>query len=282
MSLPESRLYTFIDAPREFALYFLEGQKLIQDLALLSPLRRHGFACFRDVVLSVQPLIALLKHGEQFGFYLDASEPRFRLKIESGHNGATRCMVLPESLAAFPATVSGVVRLLKIFPSRVPYESVLAVDGLPPAEIVNMVLDVSYQAHCVVVVAATSDQSLMLHQLPPSRSESYELSDAAVAERRRGMTREVERLFALGLSAPPEIEAAFSGLGFRLLASRPVSFRCSCSQARMVSSLRLLRRREREELFDPGENELEAVCEYCKARYRVTRAELERAPTPPS
>ena len=31
--LPDSRLYTFIDEPREYALYFLEGQKLIQELA---------------------------------------------------------------------------------------------------------------------------------------------------------------------------------------------------------------------------------------------------------
>ena len=33
-SLPESRLYTFIDHAREYALYFLEGQRLIRELAL--------------------------------------------------------------------------------------------------------------------------------------------------------------------------------------------------------------------------------------------------------
>ena len=41
---PESRLYTFVDRSREFVLYFLEGQSLIQELALLHPIRRAGFA----------------------------------------------------------------------------------------------------------------------------------------------------------------------------------------------------------------------------------------------
>ena len=90
-ALPESRLYTFIDEPREFALYFLEGQRLIHDLAVVHAIRGDGFAYFRDTVLSVQPMIALLKGGEQFGFYIDSEQPYFRLKIEAAHGGATRC-----------------------------------------------------------------------------------------------------------------------------------------------------------------------------------------------
>ncbi len=39
---PDSRLYTFIDESREFVLYFLEGQTLVQELALLHPIQRAG------------------------------------------------------------------------------------------------------------------------------------------------------------------------------------------------------------------------------------------------
>ena len=42
--LPESRLYTAIDSEMEFALYFLEGQKLINDLALTHNIRGEGFS----------------------------------------------------------------------------------------------------------------------------------------------------------------------------------------------------------------------------------------------
>ena len=51
--IPESRLYTFMDETREFALTFLEGQRLIHDLALLHAIQGPGFAYFRDVLLRV-------------------------------------------------------------------------------------------------------------------------------------------------------------------------------------------------------------------------------------
>ena len=77
--LPDSRLYTFLDEQREFALYFLEGQRLIHDLVLTHAVQGPGFAYFRDAVLSVQPMISLIKRGEQIGFYIDSEDPYFRL-----------------------------------------------------------------------------------------------------------------------------------------------------------------------------------------------------------
>ena len=50
--LPESRLYTFMDEERRHALYFLEGQRLIYDLALVHGIQGPGFAWFRDWVSS--------------------------------------------------------------------------------------------------------------------------------------------------------------------------------------------------------------------------------------
>ena len=54
-------------------------------------------------------------------------------------------------------------------------------------------------------------------------------------------------------------------------------FRCSCSRDRMVENLRSVYRREGEGLFDPGTRDLEVVCEYCKSRYRIEKAELDAA-----
>ena len=44
--LSESQLFTFIDEDRKFALYFLEGQKLIYDLLLTHRLRQAGISYF--------------------------------------------------------------------------------------------------------------------------------------------------------------------------------------------------------------------------------------------
>lgn len=276
-TLPDARLYTFIDAPREYALYFLEGQKLIQELALVHPIQGPGFAYFRETVLSVQPMIALLKGGEQIGFYLDSEKPDFRLKIETGHLGTTRCMLLPEDFREFPEAMSGSVRLLKLFPNnRPPYESVIQIERLALRQVVNRVLSESYQVDCAIAVSDTSDQSLMLHQLP--MLEGRDETPNAVRGRREGIREQVGGVFARALTDPDEIVEAFSDIGFRLLAHRPVRFGCSCSRGRMLSHLAPIYRREGDSLFDPGNETLEIRCEYCKSKYEYSRGELrERA-----
>jgi len=277
--VPDSQLFTFIDGTKRLALYFLEGQRLIQDLALLHPMRRGGFAYFRDVVLSVQPMIALLKHGEQFGFYIDSDDPCFRLKLETAHHGATRCMLLPEQFEEFPAAMHGIVRVHKLFPGdKPPYESVLKVDALPLREIVNHVLQESYQVHCAMMVSSASDQSVMLHQLPPLRSEIYDYSLEAVREQRAELRGSIERIFSWSLHRKDEIEQAFAEIGFKPLASRLVRFQCSCSRERMVENVRAVYLTEGDGLFEPGEDSLHVRCEYCKQPYEIQRSEM----TPPS
>ena len=274
-SLPPSRLYTLIDEPRELALCFLEGQRLIQDLALTHDIRGDGFAYFREAVLSIQPLIALLKGGEQLGFYIDSNEPYFRLKLETGHNGSTRSMLLPEDFADFPTAMRGIVRLFKLFPgNRPPYESVLRIDGLPLKEIVNRVLADSYQVPAVILVSETSDQSVLLHQLPPLKGDVYDYSPEAIASRRDAIRDGLDGVFRQALVEPQAVAEQFGTLGFRVISSREVRFHCPCSQPRMVENLRSVYAQEGDSLFDPGEDTLEVKCEYCKSRYRIRRDEL--------
>ena len=109
MELLESRIYTFVDSTKRFAFYFLEGQQLIRELALIHPLQGGGFAYFRDVVLSFMPMLALLKHGEQLGLYLDAEDPYLRVKLEITAGGHVRCLLMPEDLKEFPERITGIV-----------------------------------------------------------------------------------------------------------------------------------------------------------------------------
>ena len=280
--LPESRLYTFIDEAREFALYFLEGQRLIHDLALLHEIGGAGFAYFRDAVLSVQPMIALIKRGEQIGFYLDSTEPHFRLKIEAAHRGDMRCALVPEDFREFPERMWGIARVQKIFPDgRAPYTSLLRVDGLSLGAVVNQVLATSYQVNSVVLISQRTDQSAMLHQLPTiERRGEYQVSAGALRERESRLQGEIDLIFARALHRSEEVEAAFAEIGFRRLADRPVRFRCGCSSERIVTALLGLSEDDRADLFDAGSNDIEIKCEYCKSRYRVTRDDLARPGEP--
>lgn len=282
--IPESRLYTFLDRRREFALTFLDGQRLIHDLAVLHAIEGPGFAYFRDAVLSVQPMITLIKRGEQIGFYIDSEDPYFRLKIETGFAGDTRCVLVPENFREFPAAMHGFVRVLRLFPNnRAPYESVLRADGLALREIVNKVLDDSYQVNCAVLVSERSDQSVLLHQLPPLPSEDdYDYSVEAVRSRREAIRADVLDLLARGLVEPGAIRDAFAAIGWDLVAARPVQFRCTCSRERMLGNVRLVYAREGDSLFEVGSSVLEIVCEYCKARYLLKRDEVRQGSKRPN
>ncbi|MDH3591946.1 MAG: Hsp33 family molecular chaperone HslO [Planctomycetota bacterium] len=282
--LAESRLYTFLDERREFALYFLEGQKLIYDLALLHGVAGPGFSYFREVVLSIQPMIALLKHGEQFGFYIDSEEPTFRLKLETAHSGQTRSVIWPETFAEFPESMSGKVRVQKLFPqNRPPYESILDVREQPLRAIVNSVLTRSYQVNSAVLVSSNADQSAMLHQLPPlPRADDYELSSDALAARRAALRERLQSTFDRALQDPAEVENAFGDFGFRLLSSREVFFRCTCTKERILTTLQPIFLDDAASLFDPDRESLEITCEYCKKGYVVFRREMAEATDAPN
>lgn len=235
-----------------------------------------GFAWFRDAVLSVQPTIALIKRGEQLGFYIDGREPRFRMKIEAAHHGDMRCAIVPDAFSEFPEGVSGLARLRKIFPrGRESYESIVELEAMPLREIVNAVLRHSYQVHCAVLVSQRSDQSAMLHQLPPIASrEDYEYSMDALRARRDGIERDLQGVFDRALFEPDALREALGALGFRLLADRVVRFHCTCSHERMVMNIRDLANVELETLFDPGQEVLEVTCDYCRARYEIGKGEV--------
>ncbi len=278
-----SRLYTFIDEPREFALFFLEGQRFVHDLALIHPVSGPGFAYFRDTVLSVQPMVAFLKHGEQFGFYVDSKEPFFRLKIETAHHGQTRCMLIPDDFRQFPEAMHGLVRVQKLFPNnKAPYESIVEAKGLALKEIINHVLRESFQTNSAVIVSDKADQSVLLHQLPllPNAPDEYDFSMKRVRERRDGLLEKVEPIFARALQEPEDIGPAFADIGFRYLAVREVAFQCSCSRERMIQNLRPIYQREGEKLFEPDSDTLEVVCEYCKKRYPISRTDLRGSADP--
>lgn len=281
--LPESRLYSFVDAGVENAIFFLEGQQLIFDLARIHPVVGPGFAYFRDVVLSLQPLLAFLKRGEQIGLYIDSDAPMFRLKIESNFSGHTRCSLMPEGFHEFPESVVGVARVVKLFPDQRPsYSSVVRLDGLSLAESVNQVLRTSYQVASVVVVSERSDQSAMIHRLPSLGDGGGDDPMAATERLREQLSAPLNAIFARGLTDAAEIQAAFAEIGFKLIATRPVQFRCSCSHERMVRNLRLVAETNGgiEHLFDPGAETLETTCDYCKRSYRISREDIRRAADP--
>jgi molecular chaperone Hsp33 len=273
--LKQSQLYTFIDYDKQFALYFLEGQKLIHDLILTLNLKQNGFSYFRSTVLSVQLMLGLLKHGEHFCYYIDSESPYFRLKIEMNTQGLMRGMIYADKLNASPDTISGQARLMKFNPkAAMPYQSAIALKNVNINEILNQVLSKSYQVKSRIFVSETSDQSFMLHQLPLSSNE--EPSD--INEAFSNYIDPVKEIMSKGLTDQLSIIKAFKNEKFKFLACQPVEFRCGCSRKQMIYNLKKFAESDDTELFSPGKDTLEVTCEYCKTSYQISKMDLQKSP----
>ncbi|EQC48346.1 chaperonin HslO [Bacteriovorax sp. BSW11_IV] len=279
MSLTESRLYKFIDAKNGFTLSFLEGQKLIHDLALIHDLKRQGFSYFRDCVLGVQPMISFLKTGEGFGLFVDSEFPYFRLKIETNSHGMMRTLLLPENFEQFPDRITGKARLSKTFPNNPqPYTSIIELADINFGDITNKIMRESYQVNAETFLSDTSDQSVLLLRLPDRNVNKEEKEERpTLKEYWMQIQAKINTIFDKALNDYETIQKEFEALGLEFLGATDVQFKCSCSRERMVAGVAsLCMSHSVEEIFE-NKDDLEAKCDYCKTHYLITKEEVESA-----
>lgn len=274
--IKKSQLYTFIDNDKKFALYFLEGQKLIHDLVLTQNLKQREFDSFRSSILSIQLMLGLLKTGELFCVYIDSDVPYFRLKIELNAMGLMRGMIYSDALEIAPDTVTGKLRLLKFLPSsKMPYQSIIELDQVVMNEVINLVLSKSYQVNSRIFVSDESDQSFMLNQLPLTVKEQGADLDQTFEQ----YSGPLNDLMRKGLTDKDALIAEMAKVGFKFLAAKPVEFKCGCSKEQMIENVKRFAASSEEVVFFPGQDTIEVVCEYCKAAYLVSRKDVETSPS---
>ncbi len=275
--LPESRLYSFIDQKDGFTLHFLEGQKLINDLAIIHSNTGGGFNYFRDAILCIQLMVAYLKSGEGLGVYLDSEEPYFRLKVEMSEQGQMRTLLLPEDFNQFPKTITGRCRVVKTMPNEThPYTSIIELKDISFHEVVNTILKESYQFNSEIFLSEESDQSVMIMKLPSINinriKTDYSLS---VLEYWQKQEAHISELFKEHTSEYDVIQGHVEKMGLLFLGSREIKFKCHCSRERMIQGLwSIIKTSGLNQIFLEDEEEIETKCDYCKTNYRILKKEF--------
>lgn len=276
--LHESRLYSFIDQQLGFSVHFLEGQRLIHDLALTHQLKGAAFLSLRNTILSAQHLMTLLKPGESFGFYIDSDEPFIRFKLETSDEGYMRTLLMPENLAGMPSKINGLVRLSKMSPhSTTPYNSVVELDQAPSDQIVNLVLLESFQTPSFVKISEEVDQSVMIMKLPrPNVNKEEVVVRESPQEYWLKVQKYFQEIFQKNITEQTELEQALEKAGLLLIGSKQVKFQCACSRERMIMGIAsLVRGGGMEQAFLPHEQSCETKCDYCRTYYHITRKEIQ-------
>jgi len=272
--LPESRLYSFIDQENGFTVHFLEGQKLISDLSVIHDIRGKGFEFYRDAVLTFQNMITYLKSGEALGIYLESEEPYFRLNLELNYEGQMRTLLLPEDFTIFPNIMNGRCRFVKLATGKTPYTSIVKLDNKTSEEVVNLILNESYQFQTNVFLSDESDQSVMIMKLPNKNVDKVELdNDMTPKEYYLTIKADVHKLFQSAAMEQSEIQSVFENKGLLFLGSKQIKFKCTCSEDRMFSGIRgIINSQGIDAVFAPDEDSIEAKCDYCKTKYIFSRA----------
>jgi molecular chaperone Hsp33 len=275
--LLESRLYSFIDQTNGFVLHFLEGQKLIHDVALTHNLKSSGFHFFRDSLLTFQLMMTHLKPGEGLGIYIDSEEPYFRFKIEMSEIGNMRTLLFPEEFNLFPSKITGRCRFVKTIPGdSQPYTSIIDLVDISLSDIVNKILNDSYQLPSKVFLSESSDQSLLLLKLPSINIDKIQTHyTLSVPEFWNLHKNSIEKIFSDHSQEYHEIQKSFEQLGFLFLGAKDIFFKCNCSRERMVAGiLKLVQSSGIDQVFLPEETEIQTKCDYCKTTYNLPKSEF--------
>lgn len=275
--LSESRIYSFIDQKEGFTLHFLDGQKIIHDLALAQNVKGEGFHFFRNATLSLQHLINFLKPGEGFGIYIDSESPYFRLKLEMSDKGQMRALLLPEEMKQFPNKMTGILRTVKLLPGeKNPYTSMINFQNESFSDLTNKLFKESYQFESIIHLSDVSDQSIMLLKLPNINVNKIETNYRFSANEYFLQRRiDFQNIFSNHEASYQEIQDHFEKIGLNYLGSKEIVFKCNCSKDRMISGLwSLIKASGIENVFHDGENEISTKCDYCKTDYIIKRTEF--------
>jgi molecular chaperone Hsp33 len=169
---------------------------------------------------------------------------------------------------------SGFLSVLRDLGNGQHYRSAVQLEALDLAEDLRRWFAASEQVATAVDLAVVPRgeeplgdvAGLLVQRLPDGDGEAIELA------RRRMGEGALRRSLAAGFSAQ-EVIREVAGEGFELLADVEVAYRCGCSPERARAAISALGAHGIAEVL-ANEREATITCEFCRARYVVSEAEL--------
>ncbi len=264
----DGRLYTFLN-PRGYCIHLINGKSLINALSILHDLHEGGRTYFSETVLSAQLLICLLKPTESFGLYIDSEKPYLRFKMESNFHGQMRSLLFPEDLREFPERLSGNCRLMKHWPDKQPYTSIIEMKDLSTRDLINRILHDSYQTEAQIYIEQGIDQAMLIIRMPPIRKDEVIPTFPEFMNEHKDV---LSTILKKDIQDHDQLVEEFQKIEMKYLISKTVEFHCGCSHERMVENVRKVALKDEQGVFGDEES-IEVNCDYCKSKYQISRQE---------
>ncbi len=264
-----------MDSAKQVSFYFLEAQKVVNDLAITHSYNSKLFGYNRDILLSLLPLNVFLKSSETMGIFIDSEQPYFRFKLELSETGTFRTMMFPEAFEETPDKLIGKCRITKILPSsKKPYHSIVEMKQQSVEEVINHVLEQSYQTKSKIILSTDSDQAVLINVLPDQEYDKLE-SVCRIEEVYSNYLPKLQNIMSMGLQEEATIIEQFKHIGLNYLGAKEIKFFCPCSMQGMISNVETLPPEQLKEIF--AEDGLIAItCDYCKKSYEILEEDMKR------
>lgn len=275
--MKKSRQFTFINNQHGFTLSYINGNSLLEQIHQIHNIGPHAFEFYQKTLLSSLQMLNFLKPSENLGFYIDSDEPYYRFKIEMSSEGHYRTLLLPEDFEQFPTHLTGKCRVFKYLAGRAPYSSVLDFKDHPIENLVNEVIDKSYQTNSKVFTSPKKSNSVMLSKLPPSSIDKKikNFEELSIKEIELKFAKMIQNALSLENYTLESIVSFFEKQDLTYLGSNEVAFHCPCGHERMLENLFRLPLSDRESLFET-QDIIETRCDYCNTTYEFSKREVLR------
>lgn len=274
-SMEKSFQYSFINNQHSFTINFINGAGFLAEISKIHNIGPHAIDFYKNTLLSSLHMLYFLKAGESLGLYIDSELPYYRFKIELGHTGSFRTLLLPEEFDTFPNKLNGQCRIYKFMPGRTPYTSLLEFKSHPIENLVNEIISRSYQVKSKIIIDTKNQNSLMITKLPPSNinKKIEDFSDLDLNNIEKEFRNFIKTTLQSTLSNEQKIAQIFQANNFQYLGRKQVHFYCPCSKERMIENLFTLPENERLSLFKK-EHFIETRCDYCNTIYTIGKEEI--------
>lgn len=267
--------YHFLNNINGFSFSLIKGAPLIAEIDAIHNIGPHAKDFYNRTVLSSMQMVNFLKPQESLGFYIDSEEPYYRFKVEMSSEGMMRTLLLPEEFSEYPEEFTGKCRIHKTIVGKSPYTSVLEFEKLDLDEIINQVMEKSYQTNSRILMSNDKQSSLMVTLLPPTNVDSkFEELDPLTMDKALVNFQGLFQDLLNNDYSQSQLEKLTKKNGAHYLGSKEMAFHCPCSKERMVENLYTLTEDDREHIF--AENDpVEIRCDYCNTLYYIKSDELD-------
>ena len=268
--------YHFLNNINGFIFSLIKGAPLIAQIDAIHNIGPHAKDFYNRTVLSSMQMVNFLKPRESLGFYIDSEEPYYRFKVEMSSEGMMRTLLLPEEFSDFPKVFTGKCRIYKSIVGGSPYTSVLEFEKLDLDEIINQVMEQSYQTNSRILMSTDKQNSLMVTLLPPTNIDSkFEELDPLTMDKILDKYQDLFKEILNHDYTQKQLEELTESQGCVYLGSKEMNFHCPCSKERMIENLFTLTEDDRDHVF--AENDpVEIRCDYCNTLYYIGSEEFTK------